>query len=912
NGTVHDGDLKNLKIIRSDGTVLTNALDTTKGQYATFVFNPPFIVKQGDKVTLTVIADIIGGAKNNIQIQFEESSDVFAVGSLYGYGVNGQLYGAQINITTSATPTTVTVDAGQFSISINGPAQMTYTRDQTDAVLANVDFTAGTEKIDIRHIYIAVQGNTSTGGTLDSNNTSSYNEIKEVLQNVSLKDQTTGRSINGVRLTGSSDSGQATNGTSSATTTGTFQIYRFDDFTITGASHYQLDVDFIDNNSGNSPKSGDQYKIQICGEPQQLSTGANTVGCTFGGLIAISKTYQMQVEGLTTGDSVTDVRPRGTISGNAQRIATANLTVAVKGIGSVDTAVKNAKNVNLFRFEARAGEAKDILFTKAIVVAGVVANGVGAASQAGSINGSGSLVNGQNYSLWVDTDSNGIVDTIVDKGETAQSNKVTFGRLTGGGFVIPKQKTVVFEIHSDISASLTNNWLQIGFSTGDTYIEAEDVVRGSSLSGIKTDASNCTGTCDTTVTTTASKAYKLVSQGDLYVTVDTVPVKNRQLLGGVLGDSVFRLLMHAENEGIDVTDLQFTSSGGTATSVDHLELYFDGQTTPFTTATIGGCGNDAARKYYGTGATNVNTNYSGTASAFCAKMQEHELVVPKGADVKVLVKPWLKTDVNGATPNQSIQFFLDATRASNNATGSGAVRARGVDSSNNLSANDGNSTNNGEVFIGTATAASTNTLIRGLRSVSVLSKIQAITNAGPDTSVVPTGVSDLGQFKISAVTHANSQNGLNKVTLSGVIFNVTATNITLDYTAFLFYNKANSTVTSACTALNTSGTPLLQNASGSFLVDCPRLTASAVNTTIDPGTDGTIVLRGTVVNPKIASTNSTMQVSLQSFDSISRTTFSPTTSHFEWTDKDNGTATTATFQWVEYSDTTVKSTNFQG
>ncbi|MBI3619346.1 hypothetical protein HY213_04935, partial [Candidatus Peregrinibacteria bacterium] len=809
--------------------------------------------------------------------------------------------------TTSATPTTVTVDAGQFSISINGPAQMSYTRDQTDAVLANVDFTAGTEKIDIRHIYIAVQANMSSGSTLASGNTSKFDEIKEVLQNVALKDKTTGRSINGVRLTGCSDSGQATSGVS-ITNTGTFQIYRFDDFTITGASHYQLDVDFIDNGSGNSPMNGDQYKVQICGEPQQLSTGANTVGCTFGGLIAISKTYQMQVEGLTTGDSVTDVRPRGTITGNAQRIATANLTVAVKGIGSVDTAVKNAKNVNLFRFEARAGEAKDILFTKVIVTAG----SSGVASQAGSINGSGSLVNGQNYSLWVDTDSNGIVDTIVDKGETSQNDKVTFSRLTGGGFVIPKQKTVVFEVHSDISASLTNNWLQVGFSTGDTFIEAEDVVRGSSLSGIKTDGSNCTTTCDFTVTTTASKAYKLVSQGDLYVTVDTVPVKNRQLLGGVLGDSVFRLLMHAENEGIDVTDLQFTSSGGTATSVDHLELYFDGQTTPFTTATIGGCGNDAARKYFGTGATNVNTNYSGTASAFCAKMQQHELVVPKGADVKVLVKPWLKTDVNGATPNQTIQFFLDSASASNTATGSGAVRARGVDSSNNLSKNNGNTTNEGEVFIGTSTPAATNTLIRGLRSVSVLSKIQAITNAGPDTSVVPTGVSDLGQFKISAVAHANSQNGLNKVTLSGVIFNVTATNITLDYLAFFFYNKANSTVTSACTALNTAGTALGQNASGSFLVYCPRLTASAVNTTIDPGTDGTIVLRGTVVNPKVASTNSTMQVSLQSFDSITRTAFSPTASHFEWTDKDNNTATTATFQWVEYSDTTVKSTNFQG
>src|SRR3989338_4462903 len=117
--------------------------------------------------------------------------------------------------------------------------------------------------------------------------------------------------------------------------------------------------DFINNGSSNHPKNVDRFRVHICGEPTKvLDTSnaliTNTTGCTFGGLITSSTTYQMDVEGLSTGDKVGDVRPRGTITGNFHRIAASQLIVAVKAIGSTDTAVKNSKNINLFRFEARA------------------------------------------------------------------------------------------------------------------------------------------------------------------------------------------------------------------------------------------------------------------------------------------------------------------------------------------------------------------------------------------------------------------------------------------------------------------------------------------------------------------------------------------------------------------------------
>jgi hypothetical protein len=876
NGTAKDGDVTNLKVRSADKTVLTNTVASTKGDFVTLVFNPPRVFKSSDRATLELVADISGGANDTVKMEFEESSDIFAVGSLYGYGVNGQLYGSQVSL-GSTTATTVTIDAGRFTLAVDGPAQQTFTRDQDAANLGNVKMTAGgNESVNVRHLYIAVQGNTSTGAGFAVSGTTS-DDISEVIENVVLKNTVTGRSYTGIRLTTPSSA-------SSTSATKTYQIYRFDDFTVKGAQTFQFNVDFIDNGSTQHPKNGDLFKINICGEPTEISTGTNTTGCDFGGLITATTTYQMQVEGLSSTDAVKDVRPRGNIAGSSHRIASAGLTITQKSTGTSDTAVKNVKNLTLVRFEAKAGEAKDILFTKAIFE-----------------SNSGSLNNGSNYTLWVDTNSDGVVDTIVQSGVAPVSSEVTFNDLTAGGYVVPKEKTVAFEVHGDIAASLTTDncsgatsCLQLRFKTSASgYIEAQDVVRGSSLSGIQTNNASCTGTCDISVTTTTAKKYSLVSQGDLFVQLDTVSVRKQQLLGGDTTSPIFRIQLTSRNEGIDVTTLQISASGSTATSIDRLQLYMDGATSSFAEAT--GCGSE---------------DTPGNAT-FCAKMQNHQLVVPKNADMKILVRAIMKADSDGGTSNQTIQLYISPESTMNYSTGSGAVRAHGVDSSNNLNRNNGGSTSSGAVFIGRSAVGGTNAIVKGPINVSVLSKITSITNASTSTdgSPIPTGSpTDLGVFKITAAQANNTLNGANKVTLSGVIFNVTANNVNLTPSSFVFYNTSDTNTTSACTPRRSAdGVAIAGTASGTFLVDCPVLQNSSVNVTIDPGTSATYALKGTPT----ATTNSVynFQVSLQSFDSIANTTYAYNTSHFQWQDKDS--SSTATFNWIDLPLTTIGSVIFR-
>ncbi len=543
------------------------------------------------------------------------------------------------------------------------------------------------------------------------------------------------------------------------------------------------------------------------------------------------------------------------------------LTVVVKSTATSDIAVSNQKDINLLRFEARADN-ENLLATR-FIFQGV--NGL-------------SLTNGTNYALWVDTDNDGVVDSIVQNGVSAAGGAVTFDTLSGGGFVLPATETRVFEVHTDVaSATLTGTALQLKFATTFTgYVSAERQSDGSDLAGIKTDGV-CATTCETTVLTNSSTLWTLRSQGDLWITKSSTPVRSRQLLGGTLTDEVLRLQLRAEYEGVDVTNLVFTADGADAaalsSNVDRIELYKTGETTPFATASVAGCGTDPVPAY-----------------SMCASMQAQQLTVAKGTLVNVLVRTRMRTDTDGAVSGKHVKLTVDAVAG---------AKARGLISSNNLLTNDGDAISEGEVFIGTSAIAPSQT-ITGNDNVVVLSKVLSITNASPDANgtAIPTGTQrQIGQFKFSSAAHANLKNGSNKWALSDIIFNVNVTNVLTNSGSYKIYNKADASTKAPCTVSYV-------NAS-SLLAICSGLLFSSVNTEIDQGYDTTFVLEADVINAKVNNAQaSTLQVSLQNFDSIAATSFGAAASHLQWVDKDFGAS--ANFLWIEYPESTVNGTSYNG
>lgn len=380
--------------------------------------------------------------------------------------------------------------------------------------------------------------------------------------------------------------------------------------------------------------------------------------------------------------------------------------------------------------------------------------------------------------------------------------------------------------------------------------------------------------------------------GSLYVTESSTPVQSHQLLGGTLGEDVLRLTFRAEGEDIDVTDIQLPTNTQ-INSIDRLELYREGENQKFAEATKGGCGSD--------------TTPSGTT--FCANMETKPLVIPSGSEIDVIIRPRMKTDQQGGMTGEEFSISVDSTPIAE--FNAGSVRARGDSSANNLAANNGDNTANGEIFIGTSTPGPNNE-ISGAQHVSVLSKITSITNANPDAdgTAVPVGVSAIGQFTITAASHDNSKNGDNDVAIDGMIFDVNAGNVVLDASSFKFYNKADDTKTKPCQVHYLSGeTFTANNVSGSFRVACTDIDLSNVDGEIDEGSDATFVLQADVTTPKLnPASESGLQVTLTDFTDPDGT-FGVTGSHILWLDVDQVTG--SEFHWVESDQTSVQSTNYR-
>lgn len=526
------------------------------------------------------------------------------------------------------------------------------------------------------------------------------------------------------------------------------------------------------------------------------------------------------------------------------------LDVAVKSIGTGDIVVANQPGVKLLRFEAVAGSRSGQPENQNLTSVTVSAE-------------NGNLVNAQNYRLLGDTNGDGQVDTVLGS-QNVFNGSVRFdvsALLLAG---IP----TAFEVHGDIASSFAGNTLQLQLDS----VTAERIRDGLDLTPSQV-----------VVTELPSILLTLERQGSLIVEPGFLPPRTMRLLAGTLGDAVYALDLHALGESIDVTRLRLTTVGGTGTSIDRLELYRPGEQQPFATATVGATGNDV-----------VQTEFLGqTVSNFTAVMQSRQLIVQKGQTVTVLVRPRLKTDADGAFAGDVVQLVMLGNSVVNDATGEGAVHAVGDISHNALGGNVPDGQAHGEILIGRGLPDVNwfNQDIIGYQHFVVGAEISAASNANPDAdgTSVPTGVSDVGQFRLTAASNNNSAFGLDRVDVRTYSVIVSAVNVAVDLTTVRLYNKANATqyVTGSVSVIDST----------SYRINF-TLEGSGVNASIGSGDTQTFVVQMNVLNPKIqASAASSLRVTADMGWA------------FKWTDRDAAIA--AAFAGTDLPDLLIESTLYQ-
>lgn len=449
----------------------------------------------------------------------------------------------------------------------------------------------------------------------------------------------------------------------------------------------------------------------------------------------------------------------------------------------------------------------------------------------------GSASNVSVYHLWADTDGIDGVDTIVDTATAAANGVIDFDDVFAE---IPQSESVLFEVHGDMASTFTTDTFQLAFAdTNAVEAEAED--DGKNLDTVP-------------VFTVDSTEFICKDQGSVFITQDATPVPSRYRLGGELTGPVFRFSAHAEYEDIDITYVGLNIDGD-AQSIDRFELYFEGSVTPF------GAMTRAAGK---------------NGDLFGVELFSNEFLVPEGHDTDVVARARIKPDYAGGKSGDQFAVTM------------GSVEAAGHASSNVLLQNNGDAVDTGEVFIGTETPGPNQSIVGTTQYVS-MSRINSVTNASPDLDgfSIPVGISDAGQFRLTAAAHNNFNNGSNDVVLRGVSFHVLAENVAFNQGGFALYNKANSTVVASNPVVTQLGTDL-------YRVTFENLDQSSVNTEIDKGTSETFVLRMDITNPKVnLAQESRLQVSMD------LTTLS-------WLDEDAGDSTL--FTDVLYTENVIHST----
>ncbi|MBP7113885.1 MAG: S-layer homology domain-containing protein [Candidatus Peribacteraceae bacterium] len=523
--------------------------------------------------------------------------------------------------------------------------------------------------------------------------------------------------------------------------------------------------------------------------------------------------------------------------------------------GTLSTVARGQKGVTLLKFNAVSGR-QDSQLTSIVFEASA-----------------GSLLYGQNYMLLMDRDGDGFFETTAQASGKVEAGRLMFESLTGGGVELPEGLIVPFVVKADLASTYGPVIIGLTFATSlPDYIEAQGSADGLALEGIETNNVCSAGNCFIRVNTSGSTDISIAQSGNLFVTQDTLPVRSHILVGSTTTDTLLRLRLRAEGERIDIKTIRID---GVVSSVDALLLYrlTPGQTlntgtmTPFAQASSGQCPDQ-------------------TQTRVCANLPLSTFIIETDQEVVIAVAARMKSDQIGGKSGQ----VMTLTVSGNTDMLGRAFEARGVASTQELIQNNGNSSADGEIFVGVGTPVA-NATITGKTNDTALASIGSVVNDAASTETfIPVGFNQIGAFKITTIPHTNSQQGYEDVVIQTLTFRVTAQNVQLDPLSFKLSTRNNPDTQLPCAAAASTG---------NFDVTCSGIQSGAVQSRIGQGEYLSYLLSANITNGHVGQGASILTVSLPVLGTNSQT------NSVQWSDQ------TTVFPWVDIPDTSVTSTVYR-
>lgn len=306
--TLYNGNrdvLSNLKLYRGSDMVATGAKN---GSYFTFTLANPINVAKGESVAFNVMADVTGARNaDTATLTVRYNTDLKVMGKTYGYNLKptiGVGTGSSMNEELGGTQKqTVNVEAGQVTLTFNGPVTANVAKNSKDVVLMNFSIAAQSA-MDVEKVGIIVKDSDNTDDDDVSN-------VEIVCGNTVMNEW--------------ADWAETSAGT-----------------TLTDTSVWSI-------------AAGETKNCQIRLDVENTKTANDTLSAN---LDVSNWTFK----DANTGDNITDIVPSADLVGNTMTVVAADLVGTLSATPAIQSWVSGSTiEVNGYNFAA--GDAKDVKVT---------------------------------------------------------------------------------------------------------------------------------------------------------------------------------------------------------------------------------------------------------------------------------------------------------------------------------------------------------------------------------------------------------------------------------------------------------------------------------------------------------------------------------------------------------------------
>ncbi len=636
-GTVKPADIKNVKLKTGTnewpGSVTSNS-------YLVFDLGAGFLIPKGEEAVFKVYGDLSGKKDEDVNLYFENVSDILAIGDQYGFGVatpSGTANQGINALDTTSEAHDVTLQGGVLTIAFNGPSAANIGTNTSDTVLLRYSMTAATN-IEVRRTKLVLCSDDDGNGVFDNSDTGEVQADWDDLTDIRITDEDTGTTIVGPKDGTAFDDVDNVDDACGGTADGTQENFT-DVYELLAGKTYNFKVtgDVLTTNGG-VLDAGDAIKVVLADwtTTDGTATSPTTPDVTV-----------MKYSGTNTAVADADIVPQADMAGPVLTLQAASLTLGLSTSVGKQTLVRGETGKTAAGITFQAGSASELKVTDIVLTGYIDDDGSGAFSvgATGTFNVANLVSSVSLYEIGSGT----VVSSSAASNQLSNTTgTVTFNNLA---WTIPAGGTKTLGVKVNLSANQLANTDYFSFDINTTTDVTALDKSSKTVNAGNSDPNGATPTVYMSV----------VASGSLAVANASGTPSDHSVYWGQTGDGIGSYRFSATNEAYSIEKLNFqvATVGERSDATNNIKtLYLEYKNKDGATVTTTSTLNTVASASFGF--AGVNRPY-----------------VPKDGSLDIVMKADFKTKAEGATSSSVSTDQFNFSFIGDSGTGTNTFKAVG-------------------------------------------------------------------------------------------------------------------------------------------------------------------------------------------------------------------------------------------